>query len=136
MADAEPDRIRSLVYLDALIPEDGDSSWSMTNDEEHAWYISGSARTGKFVDPLPFFDARTRPHPLGALMQASKLTGAWRFCTREDLRRSHRLAGESPLAAMTARARSDEEFTVHSWDTPHNVMHDGPERVFALISDL
>ncbi len=42
VADAEPDRIRSLVYLDALIPEDGDSSWSMTNDEEHAWYISGS----------------------------------------------------------------------------------------------
>jgi hypothetical protein len=44
--------------------------------------------------------------------------------------------GESPLAAMTARARGDQEFTVHSWDTPHNVMRDGPEPVFALISDL
>lgn len=136
VADAEPDRIRSLVYLDALIPEDGDSSWSMTNDEEHAWYISGSARTGKFVDPLPFFDARTRPHPLGAVMQASKLTGAWRSVPVKIYVEATGWPGESPLAAMTARARSDEEFTVHSWDTPHNVMHDGPERVFALISDL
>ena len=42
VADAQPDRVRALVYLDALIPEHGDSSWSMTNDE----YISGSARTG------------------------------------------------------------------------------------------
>lgn len=36
VADAEPDRVRALVYLDALVPEDGDSSWSMTNDDERA----------------------------------------------------------------------------------------------------
>lgn len=78
VADAEPDRVRALVYLDALVPEDGDSSWSMTNDEEHAWYVSASARSEIFVDPLPFLDDRARPHPLGTLMQASKLTGAWR----------------------------------------------------------
>ena len=84
VADAQPDRVRALVYLDALFPEDGDSSWSMTNDDEHAWYVSGSARTGAFVDPPPFSDARTRPHPLATLMQASKFTGAWRSCTRED----------------------------------------------------
>lgn len=56
VADAEPDLVRALVYLDALVPENGDSSWSMTNDDEHAWCVSGSARTGAFVDPLPFFD--------------------------------------------------------------------------------
>lgn len=30
------------------------------------------------MDPLSFLDERTRPHPLGTLMQRSKLTGAWR----------------------------------------------------------
>lgn len=40
------------------------------------------------------------------------------------------------MAAMTARARADEQFTVHTWDTTHNVMHDGPDRVLALIVDL
>lgn len=38
VADAQPDRVRALVYLDALVPEDGDSSWSMTNDDERAWW--------------------------------------------------------------------------------------------------
>ena len=131
VADAQPDRVRALVYLDALIPEHGDSSWSMTNDEEHAWYISGSARTGAFVDPLPFFDARTRP-----LMQASNLTGAWRSVPVKIYVEATGWPGESPLAAMTAKARADDEFAVHSWDTPHNVMRDGPDRVFALIADL
>lgn len=136
VADAEPNRVRALVYLDALIPEDGDSSWSMTDDGEHAWYVSGSTRTGAFVDPLPFFDARTRPHPLATLMQASTLTGAWRSVPVKIYVEATDWPGESPLAAMTAKARADDEFEVHSWDTTHNVMRDGPDRVFALIANL
>lgn len=137
VADAEPDRVRALVYLDALVPEDGDSSWSMTNDDEREWYVSASACTGIFVDPLPFFDERARPHPLATLIQASKLTGTWRRVPVKHYVEATDWPGESPMAAMTARARGDEEFTVHSWDTTHNVMMgDGPQRVLALIADL
>ncbi|GAB3295612.1 alpha/beta fold hydrolase [Parasphingorhabdus pacifica] len=136
VADAEPDRVRALVYLDALVPEDGDSCWSMTNDEEHAWYVSGSARTGAFVDPLAFFDERARPHPMATLMQASKLTGAWRRVTEKHYVEATDWPGPSPMAGMTARARADKEFTVHSWDTTHNVMAEGPDRVLALIEGL
>lgn len=136
VADAEPGRIRALVYLDALVPEDGDSSWSMTNDDERAWYVGGSARTGAFVDPLSFFDDRARPHPLATLMQGSKLTGAWRQVPAKIYVEATDWPGESPMAAMTARARADDEFTVHSWDTTHNVMREGPDRVLDLIADL
>lgn len=136
VADAEPERVRALVYLDALVPEDGESSWSMTDDAEHAWYISGSARTGAFVDPLPFFDERARPHPLATLLQASKLTGAWRRVPVKHYVEATDWPGPSPMAAMTARARADREFKVHSWDTTHNVMADGPERVLELIAPL
>ncbi|MET9259833.1 alpha/beta hydrolase [Amycolatopsis sp. NPDC004079] len=136
VADAECDRIRALVYLDALLPENGDSSWSMTNDEEHAWYVDGSARTGVFVDPLPFFDKRARPHPLATLMQASKLTGAWRRVPVKHYVEATGWPGESPLAAMTAKARADEQITVHAWDTTHNFMHKAAEFVLKLIIDL
>ena len=136
VADAEPDRVRALVYLDALVPEDGDSSWSMTNDDEHAWYVSGAARTGAYVDPLPFFDERARAHPLATLLQASKLTGAWRRVPVKHYVEATGWPGESPMAAMTARARADEEFTVHAWNTTHNVLREGPERVLALIAGL
>jgi pimeloyl-ACP methyl ester carboxylesterase len=136
VADAAPERVRALVYLDALVPEDGDSSWSMTNDDERAWYVSGSARTGAFVDPLPFFDERARPHPLATLMQASKLTGGWRSVPVKHYVEATDWPAESPMAAMTARARADEQFVVHTWDTTHNVMREGPDRVLALIADL
>lgn len=136
VADAEPQRIRALVYLDALVPEDGDSCWSMTNEDEHAWYVTGAAATGAFVDPLPFFDERARPHPLATLMQASRLTGAWRTVPVKHYVEATGWPGESPMAAMTARARADEEFVVHSWDTTHNVLGEGPDRVLSLIGDL
>lgn len=128
--------MRALVYLDALVPEDGDASWSMTNDEEHAWYVSASARTGTYVDQLPFFDDRARPHPLPSLMQAPKLTGAWRRVPVKHYVEATDWPGESPMAALTARVRGDEQFVVHSWDTTHNVMHDGPDRVLSLIDEL
>lgn len=97
------------------------SSWSMTNDDEHAWYISGAARSGAFVDPLPFFDERARPHPLATLLQASTLTGAWRSVPVEHYVEATGWPGESPMAAMTARCRADDQFAVHHWDTTHNV---------------
>jgi hypothetical protein len=66
-----------LLYLDAFVPDDGDSCWSMNNDEQRDWYSRGSGATGLADEPLPFFDRRARPHPLGTPMQRSKLTGAY-----------------------------------------------------------
>jgi len=135
-ADAHPDRVRALVYLDAFVPEDGDTCWSMTNDEQRDWYISGSARTGVSVDPLRFFDARARPQPLGTLLQRSALTGAWRDVPTKIYVAALRWQGESPFAPTTTRLRADPGFAVHGWDTGHNVMADGPDRVHALVRDL
>jgi len=77
-ADAAPDRFRSLVYVDACVPEDGDSTWSMVANWEREWFVDGAGRTGLYVDKLPFFDERAVAHPLATLLQRSQLTGAWR----------------------------------------------------------
>ncbi len=34
------------------------------------------------------------------------------------------------------RISADDEFQLHNWDTTHNVMHDGPERVLGLLEDV
>jgi pimeloyl-ACP methyl ester carboxylesterase len=135
-ADAVPERVRALVYLDAFVPEDGDSCWSMANDEERGWYVTGAARNGFLVDPLSFLDERARPHPLGTLMQASKLTGAWRGVPVKHYVAAMGWPGESPLAATTARVRADPTFVVHEWDTGHNVLRNGPDQVYDLIVEL
>lgn len=136
VADRMPERIRALVYLDAFVPRDGDSCWIMTNDEQREWYIRGAAATGYGVDPLPFFDERARPHPIATLLQACRLTGAWRRVPTKIHVTARNWPGESPMAEASARARDDEQFTTHEWNTRHNVMHDGPERVLDLIQAL
>ena len=135
-ADAAAERVRALVYLDALVPDDGDTCWSMVNDEERAWYISGAARTGTTVDPLPFFSERARPHPLGTLLQRSTLTGAWRSVPVKHYVVALRWPGETPLAHAIAKVKADPSFVVHEWDTRHNVLAGGPDRVVDLITDL
>ena len=75
VADRVPERIGALLYLDAFVPEDGDSCWVMTNDEQRRWYIDDAGDTGLAVNPLPFFDPRASAHPLAAFVQRSRLTG-------------------------------------------------------------
>ncbi len=135
-ADAAPERVRALVYLDAFVPEDGDSCWSMANDEERQWYVDGAGRTGIAVDPLSFLDGRARPHPLGTLMQRSKLTDAWRTVPVKHYVVALGWPGESPLASSITKVRADPAFIVHEWDTGHNVMKNCPDQVYDLIVDL
>lgn len=134
-ADQVPQNVRALVYLNAFVPEDGDSCWSMTNDEQRRWYLDGAGRTGLTVDPLPFFDPQARPHPLASLVQRSTLTGAWRGVPRKIYvaATSWPQDSTSPFSDTTDRLTADPAWTVHRWDTRHNVLHDGPQRLLELL---
>lgn len=64
VADAVPERVRTLVYLDALVPEDGDSAWSMTNDASGTSTAPGPPATPSTRYPSSTTaPARTRSPP-------------------------------------------------------------------------
>lgn len=135
VADRSPERIRALVYLDAFVPDDGDSAWSMTNDWERQCFIELSAETGLEVAPLPFFDPRARPHPIGTYLQKSKLTGAWR-----DVARKHYVAARdpewlklSPFVALTERLKHAPGWKVTELACTHNFLKQGPELLLRLL---
>ena len=137
-ADRVPERIRTLVYIDAFVPEDGDSCWSMTTDEQRDWYIGGAGRTGVGVAPLPFFDARAMPHPLAAFVQRSRLTGAW-----TSVRDKHYVAAmdpgwaaQSPFVPTARRLHADPAWTVHDLPVTHNVLAGGPDALLAILLPL
>jgi pimeloyl-ACP methyl ester carboxylesterase len=136
VADRFPERVRALVYLDAFVPDDGDSCFAMTDDEQRRWYVEGAGRSGLGVDPLPFFDERARPHPLATLVQRARLTGRWRAVAVKHYVEATAWPGESPFAPTAARLRTDPAWTVHRWDTRHNVLWDGPGRVLELLATL
>lgn len=137
-ADLAPERFRSLIYVDAFVPEDGDSCWSMTLQWEREWYVDGSGRTGLYVDGLPFFDDRAVAHPLATLMQRSRLTGAWRTVTDR-----HYVAAvspewlpQSPFVEVAARLRADPAWLVHDLDETHNVLRHGPDALLDVLATV
>jgi pimeloyl-ACP methyl ester carboxylesterase len=131
VADRAPDWVKALVYLDALVPEDGDSAWRITNDEQREWYINVD-ETGYGVPPLPFFDPRATPHPLATLLQQVRLS--------TDLNQFHReyvFARDwptvSPFIDTYQKLVNDPQWTVHALDCRHNIMRDAPDELLTIL---
>jgi pimeloyl-ACP methyl ester carboxylesterase len=135
VADRVPQQVDSLVYLDAFVPRDGESCWTLTTDEQRAWYAAVDD-TGYGVPPPPFFDARATAHPLASLMQPVRLTGDLARFRRRDYVYATRWAGESPFAATFDRLRHDPAWTTHVLDGAHNLMRDCPSDLLNILLDV
>ncbi|TVT54642.1 alpha/beta hydrolase [Amycolatopsis rhizosphaerae] len=134
VADRAPERVGSLVYVDAFVPRDGDSCWTMTSDEQREWYLS-VGEDGYSVPPLPFFDKRATPHPLASLLQKIRLTGDLSGFRRRDYVYATRWEGESPFAPTRRRLENDPLWKVHPLDSRHNVMRDAPDKLLEIMLD-
>jgi pimeloyl-ACP methyl ester carboxylesterase len=135
VADRASERVDALVYLDAFVPEDGDSCWTLTTDEQRRWYTSVD-ETGYGMPPLPFFDERATPHPLASLMQPIRLIGDLSRFRRRDYVYATKWEGESPLAATFDRVRNDPSWTTHVLDSAHNLLRDAPDEVLKILLDV
>jgi pimeloyl-ACP methyl ester carboxylesterase len=134
VADRLPQQVNSLVYIDAFVPRDGDSCWTLTNDEQRAWYTSVD-HTGYGVPPLPFFDSRATAHPLASLMQPVRLTADLSAFQRRIYVYATKWQGESPFKATFERLRREPSWITHALDGAHNLMRDCPEDLLRILLD-
>lgn len=135
VADRIPDRIDALVYLDAVVPHDGEACWDLVNDEERQWYL-GVDETGYGVPPMPFFDPRASAHPLPSLLQRIRLTGDPSRIRRRVFVYALKWPGDSPLRPSYERVRDDPGWTVHELDGAHNLMRDNPDDLLRILLDV
>src|SRR5947209_10210646 len=68
VADRIPERIYALVYIDAYVPKDGDSCWSLTSEMYRHRFVTGATKDGFTVGVPPGLEHRRRPHPLATFM--------------------------------------------------------------------
>jgi pimeloyl-ACP methyl ester carboxylesterase len=132
VADRVPEHVDSVVYLDALVPRDGENCWELVGDAEREWYI-GVDDTGFAVPPMPFFDTRARAHPLATFLQRIRLSADLSRFRKRVYLYAKDWPAESPMERSYQRVRLDPAWEVHALDSKHNFMRDVPEQLASIL---
>ena len=135
-------RIRTLVYLDAFLPADGQALWDIAGENGQQFYIDGQRSTPGMVSPagLPGMPAdadstavgrrKLDLHPLLTLTEPVRLDGS----ERSIKRRTYILATRQPgFQRFYDQVQADPTWTTKTIDTGHIVMMDDPEGLARLL---
>ncbi|MEU5421720.1 alpha/beta fold hydrolase [Streptomyces sp. NPDC001407] len=125
-ADRMPERVKGLVYVDAFVPADGDSCWTLANAPVRDWYLRGVGALGYATAPLPFLDPRATPHPLASLLQAIRLRGGLDQVRRRYYVYAERWEAETPFRPTYERLLDDPAWRVRAVASTHDVMRGAP----------
>ena len=136
-ADQLHTRVRALVYLDAFVPRDGESSLSLRRaspDSQHrvAKPAPPAANFGLTGDDATWVDAKTTPQPLAAGNEPIRLSGA-----SLSVPKTYVLAtgwhSNPHFADSYERALSDPHWIAVTVDGSHDLMIDRPDDVVAIL---
>ncbi|TDT42072.1 alpha/beta hydrolase family protein [Streptomyces sp. BK208] len=135
VADRLGDRLDQLVFIDAYVPDDGDSCWSLTSDRFRELFMAGARADGRWVAVPEGLDPRARPHPLASFVQSIRLGGN----PSRALGRTFISGGAwpgSPFVPLTERLRSDSDWRVHEIPVGHNIARRDPHTLAAVLGAL
>lgn len=142
------DRVRHLVYLDAFVPDDGDSAFAMLGRDApdpislgEPWLVPPPAREFDDPDEAAFANARRTPHPLRCFTDPVRLRTRLEdlACTRTFIKATAD-AAEAPGASVfwtaAQRARSSPAWAYHEIATNHMVASNRPHELARILLDL
>lgn len=147
VADRLSNRIHGLVYLDAFLPEDGDSIMSLARPERQAqlraaadagdgWRIPNMpAEAWGITDPdeAAWLDRHSGDHPFATMTQPIRLTGAHKRIAN----RTYVLAtayDPSPFSSFAAKAEAEGGWTVERIHCHHFLNVSRADEVAEIIA--
>lgn len=124
-------RIDAIGYIDAFLPEDGQSLWDIAGEFEHGWYVDQQKFRPGLIPPIGSTDFEPVPgvrgyHPLLTLLEAVRFTGE----EAKIPRRSYIFATgyePTPFRRFAEKTRNDPAWDYHETDCGHFVMSERPE---------
>jgi pimeloyl-ACP methyl ester carboxylesterase len=132
-------RIDAICYIDAFLPENGQSLWDITGDYEHRWYIDSQKHTPGLVAPIGGVALLEQPgfgrHPLLTLIEAVRLTGEEAKVPRQV----YVFASEwqpTPFPRFRDKVKNDPDWELHEVPGGHMVMVDQPEKLLEIALGL
>jgi pimeloyl-ACP methyl ester carboxylesterase len=145
-ADRIPERIGALVYLDAFLPESGQSLWDINIPANTARYVASAGDAGGYAIPsppasfwnlnendVPLYEQLTGPHPLACFTERLALTGAHSGIERKIYVWATELGRPSPFKPFYEKCKADPAWETHALACGHEVMMDLPERTTEIL---
>ena len=146
VADALPERVASLVFLDAAIPEEGKSTLDVLTPDERAGLEALTVEQGglRMLPPFPaeFFnvnsqdkemvDALCTPQPFATLSERIRLSGAFLQVAKKTYIRATGWAGTHPGQSY-ARIQNDPHWSLFDIPCGHDAMLDAPEELAKVL---
>jgi pimeloyl-ACP methyl ester carboxylesterase len=137
VAAAIGERIRTLLYLDAFLPKDGEALWDIADDMARRHYIDAQRDTPGLVGPLRLPGAETtgrrlNNHPLLTLTEPVRFTGkeaavknhTYVYATRD---------APTVFTKFYEAVSADPAWKARTIATGHIVMVDDPDGLVALL---
>ncbi|MEU1710483.1 hypothetical protein ABZ478_34995 [Streptomyces sp. NPDC005706] len=135
VADLLSDRLDQLVFIDAYVPDDGDSCWSLTSDRFRELFIAGARADGRWVEVPEGLGPRARPHPLASFVQSIRLGDNPGRAPGQTFISGGAWPG-SPFVTLAERLRNDSNWRFHEIPVGHNIARRDPHGLAAVLSTL
>jgi pimeloyl-ACP methyl ester carboxylesterase len=150
VADQMPERISSLIYLDAVLPTDGVPGWRGFPPERQQAMLAGAQSLGGLLVPAPDpafwgfvpgtpahqdLQQRLTPHPIKTMMDAPRLSGRWKSVARKH----YLLAAGPPASRFSgthAALTADPEWTTALVTGGHEMMWTHPQELADAVLPL
>jgi pimeloyl-ACP methyl ester carboxylesterase len=148
VADRETDRIREIIYLDAFVPEDGQSAvdFQPLEERERLRKTVNLHGAGWLVPPSPlaadlspataeWLRARRMPQPLRTFEEPIRLTGAAAHLPRSYIYCTDKQPGDV-FASIAARIKTDPGWRYREIDSGHTPNVSVPDQFADLLDEL
>ena len=140
VADRVPEKVASLVYLDAFVPENGQSLLSLLPPDLRLATVSGedwlvapipSASVGlKHPEVIALWEAKSAPQPLATLTQPVQMTGG----IGRVKQKMYILATDpARFTQFYDKLKNDPGWTVHSLPCTHFIQLEMPDELTAIL---
>jgi pimeloyl-ACP methyl ester carboxylesterase len=133
VADKLSERIYALVYIDAYIPKNGDSCYTLTSEEYRRLFVTGAGKDGFTVAVPPGLENRRRPHPLATFMQNVQLNGNYQ---RIPNRTFIYMSGweQTPFKKQYEELKNSADWHIETVHCGHNIMREDPQTLTDILT--
>ncbi|MFN3348922.1 alpha/beta fold hydrolase [Pseudorhodoplanes sp.] len=146
IADKIPEKIAALVYLDAFVPQDGQSLFDLNIPANTQMFLERAGNNGGLLIPPPpakaYFgvndndaarvDALAAPQPIGTMIEKVTLTGAYRAVKKNIYVHGAVLPRESPFKRFHDAAKQ-AGWETHALPCGHDIMLDLPDELTEIL---